>query len=103
MIQIKFQLIGSYFSVYHVGCQVSISDVFYFKTFPDASTSWSPSVVMFGDMGNVNAQSMARLQEETQKGMYDMIIHVGDFAYDMDSVLDLKTRNDQLTATLYPL
>lgn len=36
-------------------------------------------------MGNENAQSLARLQEESQRQMYDAIIHVGDFAYDMDS------------------
>lgn len=36
-------------------------------------------------MGNENAQSLARLQEDTQRGMYDALIHVGDFAYDMDS------------------
>lgn len=34
-------------------------------------------------MGNENAQSLPRLQEETQSGMYDAILHVGDFAYDM--------------------
>ena len=29
---------------------------------------------------------MVRLQEETQAGMYDLILHVGDFAYDLDTV-----------------
>ena len=37
-------------------------------------------------MGNVNAQSISRLQDDTMKGMYDAVLHVGDFAYDMDSV-----------------
>ncbi len=41
--------------------------------------------MLYGDMGNENAQSLARLQEETQRGLYNAIIHVGDFAYDMDS------------------
>lgn len=36
-------------------------------------------------MGNENAKSLVRLQEETQREMYDAILHVGDFAYDMDS------------------
>ena len=36
-------------------------------------------------MGNENAQSLGRLQEETQRGLYDAVIHVGDFAYDMHS------------------
>lgn len=43
-------------------------------------------MAIYGDMGNENAQSLARLQEETQRGLYDVILHVGDFAYDMDTV-----------------
>jgi hypothetical protein len=41
---------------------------------------------MFSDMGNVNPQSLTRLQEETALGYYDAILHVGDFAYDMNTV-----------------
>lgn len=48
-------------------------------------TFWSPHIAIFGDMGNENAQSLARLQEEGQRRVYDAIIHVGDFAYDMNS------------------
>lgn len=36
-------------------------------------------------MGNENAQSLSRLQQDTQSDMYDAIMHVGDFAYDMNS------------------
>lgn len=46
---------------------------------------WKPRIALFGDMGNENSQSLPRLQEETQRGLYDAIIHVGDFAYDMNS------------------
>jgi hypothetical protein len=49
--------------------------------------SWSPRLAVFGDLGNVNAQSLPRLQEDTQSDLYDMVIHNGDFAYDMDTVL----------------
>jgi hypothetical protein len=48
-------------------------------------TDWSPSLAVYGDLGNDNAQSLTRLQEEVQMGMYDAILHVGDFAYDMDT------------------
>ncbi len=41
---------------------------------------------VYGDLGNENPQSLARLQEETQKGQLDAILHVGDFAYDMATV-----------------
>lgn len=71
--------------VYHCGSDLGWSNVYYFKTLPTSST-WSPHFAVFGDLGNVNAQSLPRLQEETQKGLYDAILHVGDFAYDMDSV-----------------
>ncbi|XP_015606629.1 acid phosphatase type 7 isoform X2 [Cephus cinctus] len=70
--------------VYHCGSRYGWSDAFYFVTAPDSS-SWTPHIVIFGDMGNENAQSLTRLQEETQRGLYDAAIHVGDFAYDMDT------------------
>ncbi|XP_043287963.1 acid phosphatase type 7 [Venturia canescens] len=71
--------------VYHCGSSLGWSDMFYVQTTPDDSADWSPHLAIFGDMGNENAQSLARLQEETQRGFYDAIIHVGDFAYDMNS------------------
>lgn len=49
-------------------------------------TQWAPRFAIFGDMGNENAQSIPRLQEETVLGFYDAILHVGDFAYDMSTV-----------------
>lgn len=61
------------------------SNEFWFKT-PPSDDVWQPSLVIYGDMGNENAQSLARLQEETQRGLYDAVLHVGDFAYDMNSV-----------------
>jgi len=72
-------------SVYHCGSRYGWSNVFYMRTVPDDSTDWSPQIVIFGDMGNENAQSLSRLQEETERGLYDTAIHVGDFAYDMNT------------------
>ena len=37
-------------------------------------------MAVFGDMGSVNAKSIAYLQEETQQGKYDAILHVGEFS-----------------------
>ena len=42
-------------------------------------TNWSPRFVLYGDMGNVNAQSLPRLQQEVQKDMYDAVLHVGEY------------------------
>lgn len=60
---------------------------FDFRTLPqnNDNKTWYPTLAIFGDMGNENAQSLARLQRDTQNQMYDAIIHVGDFAYDMNS------------------
>ena len=63
--------------VYHVGGPMGWSDVYFFVTYPHG-TSWSPRIALFGDMGNENAQSLARLQKDTQRGMYDAIFHVGE-------------------------
>jgi hypothetical protein len=70
--------------MYHCGSDLGWSELFYFtamKNDPD----WAPQLAIYGDMGNINAQSLTRLQREVQMDMYDAIIHVGDFAYDMDS------------------
>ncbi|XP_075923833.1 acid phosphatase type 7 isoform X3 [Petromyzon marinus] len=71
------------FTVYHCGSTDGWSDMFFFSAMREGS-DWSPQLAVFGDMGNENPQSLARLQKETQMGMYDAILHVGDFAYDMD-------------------
>ncbi len=43
-------------------------------------------MAVYGDMGKDNAQSMARLQEETQLGHFDLILHVGK----MSVLINLK-------------
>lgn len=72
--------------VYHVGSDLGWSDLFWFNTFDSFGPDWSPRFAIYGDMGNANAQSLPRLQRETQADEYDMIIHVGDIAYDMATV-----------------
>ena len=56
--------------------------MFYFKTFPNG-TEWSPRFVVFGDLGNVNGRTLGRLQDQVQRGEHDLILHLGDMAYDM--------------------
>uniref|UniRef100_A0A8C7XRB4 Purple acid phosphatase n=1 Tax=Oryzias sinensis TaxID=183150 RepID=A0A8C7XRB4_9TELE len=68
--------------VYHCGSDEGWSDVFSFTALNDSS-SFSPRFALYGDLGNENPQSLSRLQKDTQMGMYDVILHIGDFAYDM--------------------
>ncbi|PAA79726.1 hypothetical protein BOX15_Mlig013175g4 [Macrostomum lignano] len=66
---------------YRCGSQATgWSDWFEFRT---PKRGFSPRLAMFGDMGMVNAQSLPRLMQDASAGMYDAILHVGDFAYDM--------------------
>ncbi|XP_062413199.1 acid phosphatase type 7 isoform X2 [Pungitius pungitius] len=68
--------------VYHCGSDAGWSEVFSFTALNESSR-FSPRFALYGDLGNENPQSLARLQKETQLGMYDAILHIGDFAYDM--------------------
>lgn len=36
-------------------------------------------------MGSTNAQILHSVTTEVQEGKFDMILHVGDFAYNMDN------------------
>ncbi|KAG7269122.1 hypothetical protein CRUP_013386 [Coryphaenoides rupestris] len=68
--------------VYHCGSDMGWSDMFWFK--PLDATTLQPRFALYGDLGNENPQSLARLQKETQTGVLDAILHIGDFAYDLD-------------------
>lgn len=86
--------------LYHCGSPLGWSEIFYFTTWKNG-TDWPVRVVMFGDMGAVNPQSLPELQEETQLGFYDAVIHVGDFAYDMDT--DNARVGDEFMRQIQPI
>ena len=73
------------FSDYHCGSVLAWSPGYKFTTFPDGF-NWSPRLAVFGDLGLINAQSIPQLTKDVKQGMYDAILHVGDFAYDMNDV-----------------
>lgn len=39
---------------------------------------WSPRLAVFGDMGADNARALPRLRRDTQQGMFDAVLHVGE-------------------------
>ncbi|XP_014275552.1 acid phosphatase type 7 [Halyomorpha halys] len=69
--------------VYKCGSEWGWSDQFSFRTAND-STNWSPKILLYGDMGNTNNQALPVLKNEVDQENVDAIIHVGDFAYNMD-------------------
>mmetsp|Transcript_106801 Transcript_106801/g.212094 ORF Transcript_106801/g.212094 Transcript_106801/m.212094 type:complete len:490 (+) Transcript_106801:50-1519(+) len=46
-------------------------------------TDWTPTIIVFGDLGVENGVSLARLEAEAASGTNDFILHVGDIAYDL--------------------
>jgi len=71
--------------IYHVGSDKGWSNLYRFNALKGTNDDWSPRFAVYGDMGNKNARSMGNLQQETQRGHFDAILHVGDLAYDMDT------------------
>lgn len=69
---------------YTVGSDKGWSPVHNFVV-PSTEANLPISVAIFGDMGTENAQSLPYLQKDVDQDLYDALIHVGDFAYDMDS------------------
>ncbi|KAJ8719863.1 hypothetical protein PYW08_012038 [Mythimna loreyi] len=70
--------------VYHAGSVYGWSEEFFFHT-PREGQDWAVRAAIYGDMGNKNAHSLSYLQDEAQRERFDVILHVGDFAYDMDT------------------
>ena len=73
--------------VYRCGSDSYWSRVLHFVTMKD-DVNWSPRLAVFGDLGVENAKSVPMLSHDAQNSLYDAIIHIGDFAYNMDSVID---------------
>lgn len=69
---------------YRVGsAESSWSKVFHFKTLP-LGNSWSPRLAIYGDLGFQNEESLPFLSKDIEKDLYDVIFHIGDFAYDLN-------------------
>ncbi|KAJ7374452.1 hypothetical protein OS493_007558 [Desmophyllum pertusum] len=66
---------------YRCGGDNHWSDVYTFNTLRSGE-SWSPRIAMYGDLGT-DGQSLQYLEDEAKQGNFDVILHVGDFAYDM--------------------
>merc|ERR1712226_1314823 len=73
---------------YYVTSGTSQSVVFNFKTFPvtDNQTSplFTPTFAIYGDLGVQNHVSLPKLIQDLDDGVYDMVMHLGGFAYDMN-------------------
>jgi len=66
---------------YVVANEIEVSEKFTFQ--PQKTGDWSPRLCIYGDLGNVNGQSIPQITREVQQDMYDAVIHAGDIAYNM--------------------
>ena len=48
--------------------------------------NWSPRIIIYGDMGWKGAAIVPFLQREIMENEVNAIFHVGDIAYNMDSL-----------------
>ena len=94
--------------LYRCGSQyIGWSDIFYFRAmrrYDLSSSSEYPHLIYYGDLGDTNSVSLARIQQEAQKGLYDAILHIGDFAYNFYSqngTVGDKFMNDIQSAAAY--
>uniref|UniRef100_A0A915D374 Purple acid phosphatase n=1 Tax=Ditylenchus dipsaci TaxID=166011 RepID=A0A915D374_9BILA len=69
---------------YRVGSPNGWSNIYTFvglKERPDGGFKYA----VYGDMGNKNARSLGKIQREAQDNDFDVILHVGDLAYNLDT------------------
>ncbi|CAJ0589582.1 unnamed protein product, partial [Cylicocyclus nassatus] len=85
---------------YRVGSEYGWSSLYQF-------TALSPredggyEIAVFGDLGNQNARSLGKLQRLAQDGDIDMVFHIGDFAYNLDT--DEGQVGDEFMRQLEPI
>jgi len=86
--------------LYRVGSDQGWSSYYFTKTVMDGQ-NWSPTLALFGDLGNDNAISLPYLQKGAGSGLFHAVLHVGDFAYDMDE--DNGVKGDLFMEQIEPI
>ncbi|VDK20971.1 unnamed protein product [Anisakis simplex] len=61
---------------YHVGSEYGWSPIFRFTALQERPEGGYIYAV-YGDLGNVNARSLGKIQQQAQRGLFDMVLHVG--------------------------
>ena len=83
-----------------MGSSLGWSDLYTFRAIKNG-TDWPVRLALFGDMGNENAQSLARLQEETQQGHFDAVFHVGTYSRQSFSGIEITPNSPLVCRTTY--
>ncbi|MFH4974730.1 hypothetical protein AB6A40_001439 [Gnathostoma spinigerum] len=68
--------------IYHVGSTFGWSSIYHFTALherPDGGYIFG----VYGDLGYINPRSLGKIQQNAQRGLIDMVLHIGDIAYDL--------------------
>ena len=65
-----------YAADYQCGSDGGWSQVYSFRSIRNG-TDWSPRLLVYGDMGSVNARSLQQMTKEVLADRYDLVLHVG--------------------------
>eukprot|EP00049_Salpingoeca_infusionum_P005398 m.91691 g.91691 ORF g.91691 m.91691 type:complete len:499 (-) comp12957_c0_seq3:2036-3532(-) len=84
---------------YQIGNANAQSAVLNFTTWKE--TDPEISMAVYGDFGLINSRSMQPLLKNLTGGTYDMVLHVGDLAYNLDT--DDGTVGDQFMNMVQPI
>ncbi|CAB3397168.1 unnamed protein product [Caenorhabditis bovis] len=68
---------------YHVGSDHGWSAIYFFTALEER-VGGGFQFAVYGDLGVENGRSLGAIQQMAQKGELDMVLHVGDFAYNMN-------------------
>ncbi|PIC14601.1 hypothetical protein B9Z55_026855 [Caenorhabditis nigoni] len=70
---------------YHVGSEHGWSPIYFFTALKERENDGGGYIyAVYGDLGVENGRSLGTIQKMAQRGELDLVLHVGDFAYNMD-------------------
>jgi 3',5'-cyclic AMP phosphodiesterase CpdA len=97
----------SYQACVELGKEAACSSSYSFRTVHHDS-AWEPEVLVFGDLGHNGGELVHKLftalpaiEAEVSQGNVDMVIHLGDFAYDLHN--DGGARGDEFMRRIEPI
>ncbi|KAL3312201.1 hypothetical protein Ciccas_009211 [Cichlidogyrus casuarinus] len=77
------------------------SKLLQFKTLPSSDTKDTIRIAVVGDMGVKNARALPEMKDKAVNDQFNLVLHVGDFAYDMD--VDEGRVGDQFMRSIEPI
>lgn len=86
------------YTISNSGSSTIMKDItFNFTSAPDNQRNGGKIYAVYADLGMLNDISLAQIVAEGSSGMYDMVLHSGDLAYDLNTALGTRG-NDYLNA-----